>query len=109
MTTKKIKKDTPKEPKENEQHSYFTYFIRLKNNRRDELAKYLYESGIYTTLRYQPLHLIPIYNSTHITLRKSELLNEVGLNIPLHPNLSDRDIEYIVTKIKQFGKNEYKS
>lgn len=92
----------PEEAKE--QHSYFTYFIRLK--KRDELARYLLDNGIYTTLRYQPLHMIPIYNSTHIFLKNSELLNEVGLNIPLHPNLSYEDIEYIVTKIKQFGKGK---
>ncbi len=92
----------PQEMDPYDQHSYFTYFIRLKNNRRDELAKYLLDNGIYTTLRYQPLHLIPIYNSTHITLRNSEILNGVGLNIPLHPSLSERDVEYIIDKIKIF-------
>ena len=94
----------PREPEVYEQHSYFTYFIRLENNRRDELAKYLYDNGIYTTLRYQPLHMIPIYNSTYLKLKNAEILNNTGLNIPLHPNLSNKDIEYIATKIKQFGK-----
>jgi len=95
---------TPKDAEENEQHSYFTYFIRLKNNKRDELAQYLYDKNIYTTLRYQPLHLIPIYNSTHIRLKNSEILNETGLNIPIHPNLKDEEIEYIIDCIKKFGK-----
>ena len=94
----------PEEAKENEQHSYFTYFIRLRNNRRDELAKFLYDNGIYTTLRYHPLHMVPIYNSTGWNLPNSKLLNDIGLNIPLHPDLSDKDIDYIVTKIKQFGR-----
>ena len=96
--------DIPKDAEKNEQHSYFTYFIRLKNNKRDELAKYLYSKDIYTTLRYQPLHMIPIYNSTHLKLKNSEILNEIGLNIPLHPNLSESDIEYIIKTIKEFGK-----
>jgi len=96
--------DMPKDADKNEQHSYFTYFIRLKNNKRDELAKYLYDKGIYTTLRYQPLHMIPIYNSTDLRLKNSEILNEVGLNIPLHPNLSERDIEYIIETIMKFGR-----
>lgn len=96
--------DTPKDAEEDEQHSYFTYFIRVKNNKRDQLAKYLYDKEIYTTLRYQPLHLIPIYNSTHIKLKNSEILNEIGLNIPLHPNLSESNIEYIVETIKNFDK-----
>ena len=96
--------EIPEEPAADEQHSYFSYFLRLKNDKRDELAKYLYDNGIYTTLRYQPLHLIPIYNSTHLKLKNSEILNEIGLNIPLHPSLTLKDVEYIITKIKEFGK-----
>ena len=94
----------PENVDKEEQHSYFTYFIRLKNDKRDKLAKYLYDKGIYTTLRYQPLHMIPIYNSMDLKLKNSEILNEVGLNIPLHPNLSEPDIEYIIETIKGFGK-----
>lgn len=93
----------PRDADSNERHSYFTYFIRLNNDMRDDLAGYLYEKGVYTTLRYQPLHMIPIYNSTHLKLKNSELLNETGLNIPLHPNLSEDDIGYIVKTIKEFG------
>jgi dTDP-4-amino-4,6-dideoxygalactose transaminase len=96
--------EIPVDAKINEQHSYFTYFIRLNNDKRDEFAKYLYQKGIYTTLRYQPLHLIPIYNSTHLKLKNSEKLNEIGLNIPLHPNLSEKDVLYIIETIKEFGK-----
>jgi len=95
--------DIPSDAGPNEQHSYFTYFIKLNNDRRDELAHFLYDNGIYTTLRYQPLHMIPIYGSTHLKLRNSELLNEVGLNIPIHPNLSMENVEYIISKIKEFG------
>ncbi|MFA5014475.1 MAG: DegT/DnrJ/EryC1/StrS family aminotransferase [Actinomycetota bacterium] len=95
--------NTPKDAEENEKHSYFTYFIRLNNDKRDDLAGYLYEKGIYTTLRYQPLHMIPIYNSTHLQLKNSELLNETGLNIPLHPNLSEDDLGYIIKTIREFG------
>ena len=98
--------EVPRNAENGEQHSYFTYFIRLKNDKRDELAWYLYDRGIYTTLRYQPLHLIPIYNSTHIRLKNSEILNETGLNIPLHPNLKDKDIEYIIDTIKAFGRDK---
>ena len=96
--------DIPVDAGKDEQHSYFTYFIRLNNDKRDTLAKFLYEKGIYTTLRYQPLHLIPIYGSTHVRLQNSEILNESGLNIPLHPNLSEKDVDYIISSIKEFGK-----
>jgi aminotransferase len=96
----------PVDAAENEQHSYFTYFIRLNNGSRDELAWYLYDKGIYTTLRYQPLHLMPIYGSIGVKLKNSELLNDTGLNIPLHPNLVEKDMEYIIETIKSFGKEK---
>jgi aminotransferase len=96
----------PEDAAENEQHSYFTYFIRLLKGNRDELAWYLYNKGIYTTLRYQPLHLMPVYCETGKKLKNAEILNETGLNIPLHPNLSDKDMDYIISTIKDFGKEK---
>lgn len=91
---------TPLNANEGDRHSYFTYFIRVPH--RDELAKYLFEKEIYTTLRYHPLHLNPLYES-HVSLPNSEELNETGLNIPLHPSLSMEDVDKIVSTIKQFG------
>lgn len=92
----------PKGPDKNEQHSYFTFCIRLNNDKRDELANYLYDNGIYTTLRFHPLHLNPIYESK-ASLPVCEKLNEVALNIPLHPGLSESDVNYIIDKIKAFN------
>ncbi len=92
----------PKDPEPDEQHSYFTYCIRLTNGRRDEFAHYLLDKGIYSTLRYHPLHLNPIYQSTK-KLPNCEQLNETALNLPLHPNLSDSDIQKIIETVKNFA------
>jgi dTDP-4-amino-4,6-dideoxygalactose transaminase len=92
----------PQDPARNERHSYFTYFVRVLNGKRDELARYLYEKGIYTTLRYHPLHLNAIYRS-QARLPHCERLNEEGLNLPLHPNLSEADLEKILTSVRSFG------
>lgn len=90
---------TPQDAVDGDKHSYFTYFIRVPN--RDAMAKYLFENGIYTTLRYHPLHLNPLYQyNGH--LKNSEILNEEGLNIPLHPSLSMDDVDKIVTYCKKF-------
>jgi aminotransferase len=91
----------PQNPAPDEQHSYFTYCLRIIGKNRDEFAKYLYQNDIYTTLRYHPLHLNPIYNS-NAELPNSERLNEEALNIPLHPRLSKKEIEYIIDKIKSY-------
>lgn len=81
-------------------HSYFTYSIRTKN--RDKLAKYLLSEGIYTTLRFHPLHLNSIYNQTDVKLKNCETLNEDTLSIPLHPRLSDNEVQKVVDKINLF-------
>jgi aminotransferase len=82
-------------------HSYFTYTIKLEN-KRDDLARYLYDNGIYTTLRYHPLHLNGLYQSK-AELPNTEFLNEHALSLPLHPNLTEKDILYIIDKLKTFG------
>ncbi len=92
----------PEDAYPGDQHSYFTYCIRLKNNKRDELAQYLLEKEIYTTLRFHPLHMNAIYGSK-AKLPNCEKLNETALNIPLHPGLSEDDLYYVIEKIKAFN------
>jgi len=82
-----------------EEHSYFTYTIRT--SKRDALAKFLLDNGVYTTLRYHPLHMNAIYKSK-ASLKNCEELNETALSIPLHPNLSEIDAYYVVAKIKEY-------
>lgn len=89
----------PADPGPNEKHSYFTYLIRIPE--RDQLAGYLFDKGIYTTLRYHPLHLNHGYASD-AKLPVSEDLNRNGLNIPLHPNLTEANLEHIINSIKSF-------
>lgn len=91
----------PVEANDGDRHSYFTYCIRTP--KRDDLAHYLLENGIYTTLRYHPLHLNKLYGQMNTRLKNSEILNEDCLSIPLHPRLDDNDIDKIINKIKEFG------
>ena len=84
----------------NKTHSFFTYTIKVQN-KRDDLAKFLYESGIYSTLRYHPLHLNPIYDFNK-SLSVTEKLNEEALSLPLHPNLNQKEVKYIVSKVIEF-------
>jgi aminotransferase len=89
----------PPDAEKYETHSYFTYVVRVKG--RDRLAKYLFDKGIYTTLRYHPLHLNKLYHSD-AKLPNCEQLNEDALSIPLHPNLSMEEVSYIIDAIKSF-------
>ncbi len=88
----------PQDAPKDAHHSYFTYCVRVVEGSRDAFAKYLYEQGIYTTLRYHPLHLNKIYGS-RAKLPVSERLNEEALSLPLHPGLDDSDVEKIIAKV----------
>ena len=90
---------TPCDPDADEQHSYFTYLVRVPGGGRDRLARHLLDRGIYTTLRYHPLHLNPIFRSD-ARLPVCERLSEEGLNLPLHPGLSDDDVSAVVDAVR---------
>ncbi|MSP53882.1 MAG: hypothetical protein EXR81_06520, partial [Gammaproteobacteria bacterium] len=91
---------TPPDAPEGDRHSYFTYCIRVP--RRDELAHYLLSNQIYTTLRYHPLHLNPLYGQTDVRLPNCEQLNKDALSIPIHPRMSDDDVAKVIEKIREF-------
>jgi len=91
----------PEEAHEDSRHSYFTYCIQTSE--RNELAFYLYEKGIYSTLRFYPLHLNKLYKNGQ-QLKNTEFLSKAALNIPLHPALSDSYVEYVVDHIRHFYK-----
>lgn len=86
-------KNTPPNVPVNAIHSYFTYLIR--SNKRDELAKKLLDNGIYSTLRYHPLHMNKIYKFDKY-LPNCEYLAEHGLNLPLHSRLGNEEVEKII-------------
>ena len=92
----------PIEANKGDKHSYFTYAIRVINGKRDELAHYLLDKEIYTTLRYHPLHLNKIYEQMDKKLPNSEELNEEALSIPLHPSMSWDDVEKVISEIINF-------
>jgi len=89
--------ERPIDENKGEKHSYFTYLIRVQE--RDKLAKKLLEKGIYTNLRYHPLHLNKIYGQESKRLPNTERLNETGLNIPLHPKLSEDDVSFVIENV----------
>ncbi|MDD3296596.1 MAG: DegT/DnrJ/EryC1/StrS family aminotransferase [Candidatus Omnitrophica bacterium] len=92
---------TPPEPLANTESSYYFYWLKVPGGKRDAFARYLVENGVYCTFRYFPLHLIRYYGSKE-TLKNSELINEEAIDIPLHQNLTGRDVEIIISAVKKF-------
>jgi aminotransferase len=84
-------------------HGYFTYAVQVADGKRDDFAHYLLDNQIYTTLRYHPLHMNPLYGQLDRKLPVCEKLNDSSLCLPLHPRLSDDDIAHIVATVKKFA------
>ena len=98
-------------PKEMEyaRHVYHLFVIQVKQGgsaRRDRLAEYLKENNISTGLHYPvPLHLQKCFS--FLGYKKgdfpvSEELAEKGISLPIYPELTDAQIEYVCDNIKKF-------
>jgi len=83
---------------------YHLYVIRTQ--KREELQKYLSENGINTGLHYPiPLHLQNAYKRSGLTngsYRITEKVSNEILSLPMFPNLTEEQIEYVSQKIKAF-------
>jgi len=96
----------PPEPPIDTTSSYYFYWLHMMNH-RDELAHCLAENGVYTTFRYYPLHLVKYYDDAGGSLPNAEAASETMLNLPLHQNLTDEDVDKIVGLVKGFfGKSK---
>lgn len=82
--------------------SYYFYHIQVKNGKRDELAKFLRENGIYTTYRYFPLHRVKKYGASG-NFPGADYATDNTLCLPLHQSLSDEDLNLVLSKIKEFS------
>lgn len=82
------------------EHSFFTFVIATSH--RDSLARYLLSRDIYTTLRYQPLNEYPVFGQTHVELANTKWISDSALSIPLHPRLSDMEMEAVVKSIVSY-------
>jgi perosamine synthetase len=84
---------------------YHLYVIRTKN--RDLLEVFLKSRGIQCGIHYTlPIHLQPIYKRTFGFKKgmypRSEELCKTCLSIPMYPDLSKPQIDYVCEKIHEF-------
>lgn len=92
----------PPEPPADCTSTYYLYWLQA-GDRRDALAAHLAANDIYNTYRYYPLHMVRHFRSD-ARLPNAERVNEITLNIPLHQNLTDGEVEKICTQVKRFFK-----
>lgn len=81
----------------------FHLFI-IRTPRRNELAKFLTDNGVDTSLHYRPLHLHSYWRdkSGRETLPQAESYYQQALSLPLYPDLTKEDQAYVIELIKRF-------
>jgi dTDP-4-amino-4,6-dideoxygalactose transaminase len=91
----------------NVSHVYHLYVVRTKY--RDKLMDFLKNNGIGCAIQYAvPLNLQPAYKGKYEKVSELKTVKKVAnevLSLPIYPGLKESQIEYVVTKIKQFFKN----
>ena len=82
--------------------SFYFYHIQVKNGKRDELARFLREAGVYTTYRYFPLHRVPHYGLDG-SFPGADYVADNSLCLPIHQSLSESEVQFIIDKVREFG------
>jgi len=85
---------------------YHLYVVRTKY--RDQLREYLEKKGIECGIHYPlPVHLQPPYKQMGFKegmFPNAEKWAREVLSLPIHPNLTEEEIEYVVSSVKEFFK-----
>jgi dTDP-4-amino-4,6-dideoxygalactose transaminase len=80
----------------------FMFVIRVLNGKRDGLRQFLRQRGIETGIHYKPNHLLSFYGGGRDPLPVTEKLYEELLTLPLHPGLTDAEIDAVIAAVREF-------
>ncbi len=91
-------------PQPSPEHVYHQFTIRVPD--RDALRSHLQSKGIATEIYYpHPLHLQACFSHLGYkegSLPHTELAARESLSIPIHPQLEEADLQWVVSAIKEF-------
>ena len=89
--------------KQNTQHTFHQFTLRVKDGKRDALKQYLADKGIPTMIYYPiPVHLQPAYRSLGYQegdFPVSERLCKEVLSLPMHTELAENQLQSICETI----------
>ncbi|SEP29069.1 dTDP-4-amino-4,6-dideoxygalactose transaminase [Halogranum amylolyticum] len=90
-------------------HVYHLYVIQVPAEERDEFREYLDERGIQTSLHYEtPLHEHPVMVERvgETTLPVTEELYERIVSLPMHPRITDDELDRVCAAIEDYFETE---
>ena len=88
-------------------HAYHLYVLTVRN--RKKLYDFLRSNNVYGQIHYFPCHLMPYYRSIGWKIGDCPNAEEYYSNcisIPMYPELTEFQIDYILTKIDKFYLDE---
>jgi dTDP-4-amino-4,6-dideoxygalactose transaminase len=97
--------ETPPPIPEYATSSFYFYWIQTQQETRDRLARFLRESGVYTTFRYYPLHRVELYGAD-VSLPSGERAALETLCIPIHQAMTDDEVGHVIDAIQTFFSRE---
>jgi len=91
--------ETPMMDTDDSKSSWHIYCIRCQ--RRNDLSVYLKDRGIMTGVHYKPIHLYECYGNIP-TIPNAEKYFEEILSLPMHPGLTDDEVDTVIETINSF-------
>lgn len=88
--------------------SHHLFVIKVLNNKRDHLKRFLKSKGVETSIHYPiPIHMQKAYKYKYknIKLPNTEIQSKQILSLPINEFLNQNEIKYIIKMIKTFFKN----
>lgn len=89
--------------------AYHQFAIILKNKYlANKLIDFLKKNKIIATFHYIPLHLSPFIKKNFknkIVLKNTEEIFARLVRLPLHPNLKEKEVDFVIKKVKSFMTN----
>jgi len=94
--------------RENGKHSYHLYVIRISSKLRKKFLYFMKNNGINLGIHYYPpTHKMKTFR-INIKLKNTDYISEQIVSLPMYPELKNKELNYIVNKIKLFfNKNKY--
>ena len=92
-------------------NGHLFYLVTRKPAERNQLIKHLLQQGIQAVFHYLPLHQSPYFKDkyTGLPLPEAERYADCLLRLPLYYDLTEQEIETVVSSIFSFYKNTVSS
>ena len=85
----------------------FHKFVITAGNKRDRLREHLKQAGIETMIHYgSSLNSEPLFSKylrVESTFPESERISREALSLPIYPELTDLEVNYICEQVINFG------